>query len=287
MREVLEPYVEWVPACPELEVGMGVPREAIHVLETENGIRLVGRESGADHTMRMRRYAERRVRQLSREKLDGFILKSKSPSCGMERVKVYRETGSPLHSGVGRFAVVLKELLPNLPIEEERRLNDAGLRENFISRIFALHRWQRMIADGFTRNRLMAFHRRHKMQLMAHGQTSAKRLGRIAASGKDVSPAVLRDMYLDEFSALMSRRPTVKNHTNALQHMAGFCREHLDGTDRQELALVIEEYRRQSVPLIVPMTLLRHFARRFHIDYLLEQVYLDPHPNELMLLNRV
>lgn len=286
--DVFGRYVEWVPVCPEVEIGLGTPREPIRLIQQENGIQILISKSGADHTEAMRNYAARRVEELGKEDLSGYVLKANSPSCGMERVRVYQPSGIANRTGTGLFAGVLMKSFPNLPVEEEGRLRDARLRENFISRVFAYQRWQRATQNGVNRAALTRFHERHKFLLMAHNQTGTRRLGRLLGTPKQFSDdCALAAEYMQEFSNVMRRTPTIRNHTNVLQHMAGYFSRDLTTDDRRELADTILRYRQELLPLIVPITLIRHYVRKHNVAYLKSQVYLDPHPYELMLLNQL
>ncbi len=286
--DVFGRYVEWVPVCPEVEMGLGTPRQPIRLTQQENGIQILISKSGVNHTEAMRNYAARRVEELGKEDLSGYVLKANSPSCGMERVRVYQPSGIANRTGTGLFAGVLMKSFPNLPVEEEGRLRDARLRENFISRVFAYQRWQRVTEIGFNRTALTRFHERHKFLLMAHNQTGTRRLGRLLGTPKQFSDdGALASEYLQEFSNVMRRTPTIRNHTNVLQHMAGYFSKELTSDDRRELADTILRYKQELLPLIVPITLIRHYVRKHNVAYLQNQVYLDPHPHELMLLNRL
>jgi uncharacterized protein YbgA (DUF1722 family) len=236
----------------------------------------------------MQSWSRRRVAALAGEELSGYVLKKDSPSCGLERVRLYGAGGTPARTGRGLFAAALVARHPALPVEEEGRLGDAGLRENFVSRVFAFHRWQEMARGGPTRARLFRFHELHKYQLMAHSQTGLRQLGHLLGSAARGVPArKLADDYLREFSAVMARVPTRRSHTNVLQHLAGYVSEGIDAGDRAELSQSIARYRAGHLPLVVPVTLLRHHVRRLQVPYLLDQVYLSPHPDELMLLNEI
>lgn len=283
----LDGFFEWVPVCPEVEVGMGTPREAVRLTGDPAAPRMVGTNSGEDWTDRMTAYAADRVEWLARQNLHGYILKSRSPSCGLFRVKVYTASGQPATKGSGLFARALADRLPALPIEEEGRLNDAHLRENFIVRVFAHERWDRMMQEKPSGADLVAFHAQHKFLLMAHSPARLRELGRIVAeAGKRPARAVF-DAYCDVFHAALQQRATTRKHTNVLQHIAGYFKKQLDAEDRRELADAIADYQAELVPLIVPMTLIKHYARRLDVDYIADQVYLHPHPRELMLLNHV
>lgn len=288
VMDSLDAYVDWVPVCPEVEIGLGIPRPTIRLQSGEGEVRLVMPSSGEDLSAKMRSYAAKRVSGLKAERLSAYILKKGSPSCGMERVKIWTEHGMPLHNGRGLFAEALMAALPDLPVEEEGRLNDRPLRENFVTRAFAYQRWLDLEQRGMTRAQLMKFHEHHKFVLMARNQTGMRRLGRLLGqSARRGNVQTLAAAYLAEFTLVMKRRPTTKSHTNVLQHLAGFVSDFLDAPDRAELIEMIDQYRRSLLPLIVPLTMLRHYGRKFAIPYFRDQVYLEPHPHELMLLNHV
>jgi len=292
LADVFGRYAEWVPVCPEVEIGLGTPRPAMRLVRIgrgeETGIRLVTPETGADHTDAMRAWAARRAEELAAAELDGYVLKKDSPSCGMERVKLYpEEGGAPAKEARGLFAEALLHRLPHLPVEEEGRLNDPLLRENFIARVFVHARW-REEEPRWTRASLMRFHERHKFLLLARNQAGMRRLGRLLGeSGRRDSAQELARAYRDGLTEVLRRPPTRRGHTNVLQHMAGFVSDALDRGDREELRDTIDRYRRGLLPLIVPVTLIRHHVRRQENAYLRDQVYLEPHPYELMLLNHV
>jgi uncharacterized protein YbgA (DUF1722 family)/uncharacterized protein YbbK (DUF523 family) len=287
LTDTLGEFFEWVPVCPEVELGMGTPREPIHLVQLHGEIRLAGTRSETDHTEAMRSYARRRVEQLARETLSGYILKKDSPSCGLERVRVYVGKGHATRSGRGLFAAALTERFGNLPIEEEGRLCDPRLRENWIERVFAYHRLQSLWSARWRIGDLVAFHTAHKLVLLAHSPKEYQQIGRLIASAKSVARAELRARYEREFMAALTNLATRGRHTNVLQHMTGYFRDRLDDASRRELLDCIEDYRRGLVPLIVPVTLVAHFVRLFDIDYLKGQHYLAPHPKELALRNHV
>jgi uncharacterized protein YbgA (DUF1722 family) len=251
-------------------------------------IRLIMPKTGADYTEPMRTFAAQRLAALARERLCGYILKKDSPSCGMERVRLHPDNGIPRKSGQGLFAAALMRCFPHLPIEEEGRLNDPRLRENFVTRVFAYQRWQQMTESTITRVALLQFHAQHKFVLMAHSQVGTQRLGRLLAHPEQFADdQALAAAYLDGFTEVIRRTPTCRSHTNVLQHLAGYVSDYLDSDERGELTEMIDQYRLGLLPLIVPVTLLRHYVRKFQIPYLLDQVYLTPHPHELMLLNQL
>ncbi|HEX9944674.1 MAG TPA: DUF523 and DUF1722 domain-containing protein [Thermoanaerobaculia bacterium] len=281
-------YVEWVPVCPEVELGMGTPRPPIRLERHGGEVRLVMPSTGADYTDAMRAWAGRRVDALAGLDLDGYILKQDSPSCGMERVKVYHGPGAPLKEGRGLFACVLLCRLPDLPVEEEGRLNDPLLRENFVTRVFVHHRWREGEKEGWTRTSLMRFHERHKLLLMARNQCGMRRLGRLLGESDGEIPIEdLAREYRQGLTEILHRPATRRGHTNVLHHLAGYVSDQIDREDRAELAEAIEHYRLGLLPLVVPLTLIRHHVRRLGAEYLQDQVYLEPHPHELMLLNHV
>jgi uncharacterized protein YbgA (DUF1722 family)/uncharacterized protein YbbK (DUF523 family) len=279
-------YVEWVPVCPEVEAGLGVPRESMRLRRIEDEVRLVTTKTGIDHTDALRRYAARRVAGLSAHDLCGYVLKKDSPSCGMERVKIYGRSG-PVASGRGLFAEALLQAFPHLPVEEEGRLNDPHLRENFVERVFAYRRLRSLFDGRWTIGRVVAFHTAHKLQLMAHSPRLYGELGRLVAGAKALARPVLQASYAAQFMSALEVMATPKRHVNVLQHILGYFSDQLDGAARQELIELIEDYGRGMLPLVVPLTLVRHYVRQFAIAYLQAQTYLEPHPKELMLRNHV
>ena len=287
LTEVLAPFVEWVPVCPEVEVGMGVPRETVRLVRRGAEVRMVAEKSGADHTDAMHAWAVRRVRQLEALALSGYILKKSSPSCGMERVRVYDGKGMPSRTGRGLFADELIARFTNLPIEEEGRLNDAGLRENFVERVFAYRRLRSFFGAPWRRRDLIEFHEVHKLQLMAHSPARYRELGRLVADCKRQKPEKLREKYEAAFMDALLQKATARRNVNVLQHIVGYISASLDGAGRAEVHRLIDDYGKGLVPLVVPLTLLRHYVRVFAIDYLARQLYLEPHPKELMLRNHV
>jgi uncharacterized protein YbgA (DUF1722 family)/uncharacterized protein YbbK (DUF523 family) len=287
VADIFGRFVEFVPVCPEVEIKMGTPRESIALRSQDGEVRLLGNKSGADHTAKMKSYAEKRTRALGAENLSGYILKKDSPSCGMERVRVYAENGMLSRDGVGMFAASLMRRYPNLPVEEEGRLTDPKLRENFVERVFAYKRLQDFFAERWTQGGLIAFHTAHKLVLLAHSPNAYRELGRYVAEAKKIPRAEFRAEYETRFMRALKKLATSPRHVNAMQHMLGYFREHLEEPARRELADLIDDYARGLVPLIVPLTLIRHYVRRFGVEYLAGQVYLNPHPKELMLLNHV
>ena len=286
LLETLGPFVEWVPVCPEVEIGLGTPREPIRLVGAPEAARLVATRTGADLTGRMQRYASRKARELAGMDLCGYVLKKDSPSCGMTRVKIHAEGRPGERKGVGLFARALMAAMPLLPVEEEGRLNDPRLRENFITRVFSYRRWRDLTEGGFRAGALVSFHTDHKLLLMAHSPALATRLGRLTAlAGEGLTPRELLEAYGALFMQALSQIATPKKNTNVLQHGMGYFKNRLTADEKRELAETIESYHRGFVPLIVPITLLRHHVRRFGEPWLARQVYFSPHPVELMLRN--
>lgn len=285
LTDLLARFVEFVPLCPELELGLGVPRESIHLAIREGAVRLVAPKSGRDLTDDMRRWASKKLDFVERQGLSGFVLKKGSPSCGMERVKIHG-TGSS-RSGVGLFAAALMERCPLLPVEEEGRLTDARLRENFIERVFAHHRWAAFVETARKPGDLVRFHTSEKLLLMAHQPTGYAALGRQVAQTKSTGLKTAMANYGDVFMATLRVPVTARRHVNVLQHAAGYFRDRASLAERRELAGTIDEYRRGLLPLVAPITLLRSLVRVHAVDYLAGQTYLSPHPKELMIRNHV
>ena len=287
LTDILGDYFKFVPVCPEIEVGMGVPREAVRLEGETESPRMVGNKTGQDWTDRMSQYVDRRVKRADIGGLRGFILKSRSPSCGMERVKVYPKPGSVAVKGVGLFARGLLETHPNLPVEEEGRLNDAGLRDNFIVRVFAYHRVRQLFDQPFRRGAIVDFHAAHKFLVLAHSPRHYTELGRLVAKIKGLSPAQFKQEYTELFMQGLKLKSTVKKNVNVLMHIAGFLKKLATPQEKKDIQSAITDYHRELVPLVVPITLMGHFVRKYKIDYVKNQIYLNPHPKELMLRNHV
>jgi uncharacterized protein YbgA (DUF1722 family)/uncharacterized protein YbbK (DUF523 family) len=287
LSHTLGRYFEWVPVCPEVEMGLGTPRETLRLEQVGDETRLVMPKSGRNLTQPMRVYACARMEKLAAENLSGYILKSDSPSCGFLRVRVYGTSSMPSRAGRGLFADALARRFPFLPIEEEGRLCDPRLRENWIERVFAYHRLQALWNSRWTVRSLLAFHSAHKLVLMAHSPRALTELGRLVAQAREMSRTELRQRYLGQFMSALAVLATRGRHANVLQHMAGFLKKRLDAESRRELSDLIHDYRKGELPLIVPVTLLKHYVRMYAISYLAGQVYLNPHPKELALRNHV
>jgi uncharacterized protein YbgA (DUF1722 family)/uncharacterized protein YbbK (DUF523 family) len=287
LTDILGPFVQYVPVCPEVDIGLGIPREAIRLVERDGTVRLVGTKSERDHTGPMQRYARGKVKELAALDLSGYVLKKDSPSCGMERVRLYGEGGHATRSGVGMFAAALMQALPDLPVEEEGRLNDSRLRENFVERVFAYRRVRGLFSQRWRQGDLVRFHTAEKLLLLAHDPSTYRTLGKLVAAGREQPRAQLVETYRSTFMQGMRKLATVRKQVNVLQHIQGYFKRCASEGDRRELEALITDFRRGLVPLIVPITLVRHLVRRYDVAYLQGQTYLEPHPKELMLRNHV
>jgi uncharacterized protein YbgA (DUF1722 family)/uncharacterized protein YbbK (DUF523 family) len=285
--ESLGRFVDWVCVCPEVESGMDAPRESMRLVQADGRIRLMTNKTARDHTGLMLGYARRRVEDLADGELCGFVLKKDSPTCGLERVKVYDTAGMPAKSGRGLFADALVGRFPLLPVEEEGRLNDPRLRENFVERIFAYHRLTALFAARWSMGDVVRFHTAHKLTLMAHLSAAYQRLGRLMATGKSMVRREFQDRYSSGFMMSLRTIATPRRQANVLQHMLGYFKKTLDRESRAELLALIQDHASGRVPLVVPLTLFGHHIRRCNVPYLADQVYLRPHPVELMLRNHV
>jgi uncharacterized protein YbgA (DUF1722 family)/uncharacterized protein YbbK (DUF523 family) len=286
IRDTLGRYVEFVPVCPEVEVGMGIPREALRLVGDPNAPRLVTNKTGVDWTDRMIQWAEKRVRELEKEDLCGYVFKSGSPSSGMERVRVYTEQGMPHKVGVGIWARVFMDHFPLLPVEEDGRLNDAKLRETFIESIFVYKHLRELLAKPPSRGALVDFHTRHKLLLMAHSPKHYKEMGKLVADAPDPLSETY-ETYRRLLSEALQLKTTSRKQLNVLQHVMGYFKKQLSADEKQELLEIFENYRQGHVPLIVPITLLNHFVRKYDQPYLKQQYYMNPHPIDLHLRNHV
>jgi uncharacterized protein YbgA (DUF1722 family)/uncharacterized protein YbbK (DUF523 family) len=287
ITQTLGDYFEFLPFCPELAIGLGVPRPPIRLVSVDGEVRVRGvRDPAQDVTAALVANARDVAGQL--ETVSGYIFKKGSPSCGMERVKVYHaESGHPVETASGMYAGTLMQALPELPVEEEGRLMDARLRENFVERVFIYHRWHCYCVNGMTPAALVDFHTRHKFSVQAHDEPVYRELGRLVAGAGKGEIAETAGAYIRLLMAALGKIATPKQHTNVLMHIMGFFKEGLDRDDKAELLEVIEAYRQEQLPLIVPMTLIQHHLRRHPNEYISAQYYINPHPRELMLRNRI
>ena len=285
--ETLGRFVEWVPVCPEVDCGLPIPREAMRLVGDPSAPRLVTSKGGIDHTERMFAWSRKKLEELVPLGLCGYICKKDSPSSGMERVKVYGDSGIPAKVGAGVFTKAFMDHFPLIPVEEEGRLNDPVLREMFIGRVFTLRRFRDLLAQGKTRGGLVAFHTDHKLLLLSHDRKGYMEMGRLVAAAKELSPSVLYARYQGLLMEALSVKPTVKKSADVLLHMMGHFRKVLSADEKQELLEVISLYRQKLIPLVVPVTLIAHYVRKYRVSYLERQVFLHPHPVELMLRNHV
>jgi len=285
--DTLGRFVVFVPICPEVEIGLGVPRETLRLVHDSDasGVpRLFGNHTGIDYTNSMNSYAQRRVSAL--EGLSGYVLKANSPSCGVQRVPVYG-TGTAIRDGAGLFASALMQRYPSLPVEEEERLSDRRLRENFVERIFTYRRLRSFFSSRWSIGALAQFHTAHKLTLMAHSPQAYQEMGRLVASAKRQPRNEVEQRYQSAFMEASKELATTARHSNLLHHMLGYLRPHLDDGSRHELVRLIDDYQRGRVPLGVPLTRFRQYAHKFDIHYLCGQVYLNADPRELMLRNHI
>jgi uncharacterized protein YbgA (DUF1722 family)/uncharacterized protein YbbK (DUF523 family) len=287
LAKTLGQYVEYVPVCPEVECGMSVPREPMHLEGDPEAPRLVTIRTRVDKTGQMAEWAEKRVVMLEKENLMGFIFKSDSPSSGMERVKIYNAKGMAVRKGVGIFARRFIEHFPLLPVEEEGRLHDPALRENFIERVFTLARWREFLTRNQNLGGLIEFHTKHKLLILSHSTRHYQEMGKLVARVRNIPLQKLLEDYQRQLMEALKLRATAKKNANVLMHMAGYFKNALSSGEKTELLELIELYRKELVPLIVPVTLVQHYVRKYDEPYLKDQYYLNPHPIELQLRNHV
>jgi uncharacterized protein YbgA (DUF1722 family)/uncharacterized protein YbbK (DUF523 family) len=287
VKNLLGQFFEWVPTCPEVEIGMGIPRESVRLTGNHESPHLVGNTTRTDWTRRMNRYSKKRSAELAKLNLCGYIFKSRSPSCGIARIKVYGDNGNATSKGRGLFANAFMQKYPLVPVEDEDRLHDARIRENFITRVFAYHRLAQLVNDRMSRKMLVDFHTKHKFLLLAHSRKHCDSLGKLVANAKQDSYSKLKRRYAEAFMQTLSIKTTAKKNANVMYHMLGFFKKLLPEVEKQELIEVIEDYRKGWVPLIAPVTLIRHHVRIYQVTCLADQIFLNPHPKELMLRNSV
>jgi uncharacterized protein YbgA (DUF1722 family)/uncharacterized protein YbbK (DUF523 family) len=287
-KELLGKCFEYVPLCPEVEVGMGVPRETVQLRGTKDSPNLVGTQSGNDWTAKMLRFSGKKIKELSAHRLSGFIFKKGSPSCGIRNIPIYSESGGKLNiQSQGLFARTFIARFPWTPVEEEGRLGDLKIRENFIVRVFSFHRLQNLFHGGFSKGALVDFHDRQKILLLSHSRKHYDALARLMADAGKLPSKELKTRYSKLFMEGLAYKSTPRKNTDALQHMLGFLKQHLTKAESQEILVSIQGYRNELTPLIIPITLIRHHVKKHNITDLLDQVYLNPHPQELMLRNHV
>ena len=302
--DTLGSMVDWVSVCPEMGIGMPAPRPTIRLEQEGAGLRLVAPSTGSDHTEAMAKYAQSKMTAIDVPNLDGYVVKKNSPSCGLERLPIYKNGKKAGREGVGMFTQALLQRYPDLPVEEDGRINDARLRESFIGRIFGRNRWRGFLKKGGRniaesggtgskepngkapdRKSLVDFHTAHKLLIRAHDENTYQELGRLVASFGQQPDAQIFERYGELFLHGISKRVSVKRHCNVLQHVMGYFKDRLSPADKQHLLSSIEDYRVGHVPLVVPLSLLRFNAEQHQIEYLLGQIYFDPYPKQWMLRN--
>jgi uncharacterized protein YbgA (DUF1722 family)/uncharacterized protein YbbK (DUF523 family) len=288
VRDVLGSYFDYVSICPEVDVGMGVPRETVALYGTLENPKMITKRSKTDWTKKMNHYTKDRIHELTKENLCGYVFKSKSPSCGIGKVPIYSEFGSSrMRHGSGMFASSFVKVFPLVPVEDEGRLHDPVIRENFIVRIFCFHRLQLLVRKSFSIGSLVRFHTRHKFLILSHSRKKYDDMGELVANAKKIKMAELKTRYSKLFMAALTYKSTPKKNTDVLLHMTGFLKKILTREEKKNILSVIEDYRNELLPLVVPVTLIYHQVKKHNIEYLLDQVYLNPHPKELMLRNHV
>lgn len=278
-------FVDYVPVCPEAECGMGTPRESLRLEGDPEHPRLMTHKTRRDLTAMEEEWGRKKLLELEKQNLHGYIFKSKSPSSGMERVKVYLGNGQAVKKGVGIWARMFMDHFPLLPVEEEGRLHDAVLRENFIERIFVMKRWRDYLQEDGSKGGLVSFHTQHKLLLMAHSPEHYRELGKLVADLGNKSAATVHDAYAQLLMDGLQRKATARKNVNVLQHIMGYFKKQLSPAEKKELIDIIGQYRSSNIPLIVPVTLLRHYVALYNNEYLAGQIYLHPHPVELKLRN--
>jgi uncharacterized protein YbgA (DUF1722 family)/uncharacterized protein YbbK (DUF523 family) len=287
LTDVFGRYVEWVPICPEVEAGLGTPREAMRLVGDPSTPRLMTIQSERDMTKPLVLFSDRKLDALETSGLSGYVFKKDSPSCGLERVRIFNRHGMPNRNGIGLFARAFTERFPLVPVEEEGRLCDPVLRDNFIERVFCYHRWRQLAQGPLIRQSIVQFHTVHKYLLLAHSRQHYQELGRLVARIARYRPKEAADRYGQLFMEALAVTATRRKHVNVLQHLIGHMKEQFSASERKEIDGVVEDYREGLVPLVVPLTLVKHYVGRYHIGYLEDQVYLNPHPKELKLRNHV
>lgn len=284
--DALEPFVEWVPVCPEVESGMSVPRESLRLVGTSENPLLMGNQSGTDHTSMMNAWSSDKIQQLKSMHLDGYVLKKGSPSCGLARIKIYApvdHAGQPLRNGVGLFAARLRAELPSLPLSEEGWLEDHALRETFLDSVFTHHRLRTVLHAIPSRAALVKIHAQHKLLYMAHHVAGYRELGRLVGALGDVPMAQTRDNYIRIAMGTLAKRATPAKHVNVMMHILGYFKKVLTPAEKAEVLVLLDEFRGGLHTLAVPLTLLVHHLRKHALsDWLAEQVYFEPYPRALV-----
>ena len=285
--DVLGDWFDYQPICPEAGIGMSIPRPPIHLVDSQGDIKVkMVSDHSLDFTEQLKGYASEQLSSI--ENVSGYIVIRNSPSCGMERVKVYHENGNPSNlSSSGAYIAEIMKLRPELPVEEEGRLSDPKLRENFINRVFAFNEWQSTVLHEPTLKNLIRFHSRYKYLIMAHSYQAYKQLGRLVSNDGSKELNIIISEYQQLLMATLKKIASTKSHTNVLFHILGYLKKSINSEAKQELIKVIEQYRNGIVTLIVPVTLINHYINQYGTDYICNQAYLNPHPIELGLRNYI
>lgn len=274
------------PVCPEVAIGLGIPREPIRLVGDLKHVRVLGTDNPElDVTKELEDYGRQKGEELTH--ISGYILMQKSPSCGMERVKVYHKNGNPLVSAPGVYARTLMETNPLLPVEEEGRLHDPVLCENFFTRVYAYHRWYQTVLNNPSYKAIGEFHVAYKYQIMAHDPQSYTTLGQLIAKGSKYPLGEMLEEYFSGLMICLKKKATRKSHTNTMLHVMGYVKKSMNGTERKQLLKLIEQYRQDIIPLVAPMSMLRHLIESHGSDYIKKQAYLEPHPDMLGLRNNI
>lgn len=280
-------YADWIPVCPEVEYGLSVPREAMRLVGDPASPRLVTVKTSRDHTDGMLKWAKEKLKKFKNDAISGFIFKGRSPSSGIRGVKVYTDSGVSSEKGTGIFAGEFIRYFPLIPVEDDGRLQNPPIRENFIERVCVFNRWQGLIGEKKSISALVDFHTDHKLLIMSHSPKHCAILGRLVAGAKKSSIFETYNEYITVLMEGLRLMATIKKNTNVLLHIFGYFKKNLSQEEKRELIEIIENYYKGLIPLIVPITLINHFVRLFDANYLKRQVYLNPHPLELMLRNHV
>ncbi|MDR4506759.1 MAG: DUF523 and DUF1722 domain-containing protein [Candidatus Brocadiaceae bacterium] len=287
ITNTLGQYFDWVPVCPEMACGLPVPREPMRLVRKPESPHLVTIKTGIDYTDKMEHWTKKELETLEKEPLCGFIFKAKSPSSGIGGIKVYLPSGEVTKTGSDIFGGAFMKHFPLIPVIDDGRLHNPVFRENFIERVFVFRRWHDFIQSNGTFNGLVDFHTRHKLLIMSHNPRHYSILGRWVAHTKGKKQETIFSEYIRDLMECLRLTATTKKNTNVLQHIQGYFKKRLTSEEKQELLDIITHYHNGLIPLIVPVTLVRHYVRKFDISYLKKQYYLDPHPLELMLRNHV
>ncbi|OFZ45763.1 MAG: hypothetical protein A2381_15045 [Bdellovibrionales bacterium RIFOXYB1_FULL_37_110] len=285
IKNTLGQFATFIPICPELECKMSIPRPPMHLEGTRDNPHLIQTLAKLDLTKQMNSWIKPKIKELKYKNLDGYILKTRSPSCGLRDIKIFSPTGKLVSkTGTGLFAKAFLKAFPLLPVEDEDRLQDPKCRENFIERIFVMKRWRELLTHKKSLKALINFHTKHQLLMMSHSLPHYQKMGKLLASHRPDGLALYQSYQKNMLEAL--RLPTTtKKHFHVLQHAIGYFKSDLSSAEKKELLNILKQYKTDKLPLLVPITLINHYAKKLHKDYLLEQYYLNPHPKELKIKN--